>query len=162
MNKMRNIIFLTSVPLLGLLLDADAALATQAHGSPEGIYAHQIAHIIFAFSMGILIYWLRERNLVKEAGWQLIQYAALFFILWNIDTIAVHFLDEQIDIIQVKRIDFWLMQINANNGQRSLETLYYFVKLDHLLCVPGMLLLYFGLRRLLKDADQNVSETARP
>jgi len=31
----------------GLLLSADAALATQTHGQPEGLYAHQMAHIFF-------------------------------------------------------------------------------------------------------------------
>lgn len=154
-----SIFFLVAV--LCVLFLANPVLATQEHGAPEGIYAHQIAHVIFAFSMGILIYWLRQRNLVREAGWRLIQYASLFFILWNIDAFAVHFLDEQIDIIQVKRINFWQMQINAGNGRRSLAALYYFVKLDHLLCVPGMLFLYFGLRRLLKDADRNISEKAQ-
>lgn len=150
------IFFLMAV--LCVLFLASPAQATQPHGPPEGIHVHQIAHIIYAFSMGILIYWLRQRNLVKEAGWRLIQYAALFFILWNMNAFAVHFLDEQAGIILVRRIHFWQMQITAVNGRRSLEALYYFVKLDHLFCVPGMLFLYFGLRRLLKAAGQNISE----
>ncbi|MDF1593127.1 MAG: hypothetical protein P1P89_16555 [Desulfobacterales bacterium] len=144
------------------LINPDLALATQAHGAPEGIYAHQMAHLIFAFSMGFLIYWQRKRNLVREAGWRFIQYAALFFILWNIDTFVVHLLDEQFNIIQVKRINLWQMQINVITGHRSLNVLYYFTKLDHLLCVPGMLFLYFGLRRLSEEAGQNISENTQP
>ena len=150
------VFFVTAV--LGVLFLAGPAQATQPHGPPEGIHVHQISHLIFAFSMGILVYWLRQRNLVKEAGWRLIQYAALFFILWNLNAFAVHFLDEQVGVILVKRINFWQVQINAVNGRRSLEALYYFVKLDHLFCVPGMLFLYFGLRRLLKEARQNSSQ----
>ena len=65
-------------------------MATQAHGEPEGILAHQLAHLFFILSMGVLIYWLRERNLVVEKAWRCIQYSALFFILWNLDTILAH------------------------------------------------------------------------
>ena len=39
--------------------------------------------------------------------------------------------------------------------------LYYAAKLDHLLCVPAMLFLYFGLRRLLKAAGQRRAGQAR-
>ena len=75
---------------------ATPALATQTHGQPEGLYVHQIAHLFFIISMGILEFWLRQRNLIKEKGWKYIQLAAVLFILWNIDAIIVHFLDEQI------------------------------------------------------------------
>ena len=54
-----------------------AALAVQEHGAPEGLYAHQFAHLFFLASMGLLIYWLRQRQLVRQAGWRYIQYAAL-------------------------------------------------------------------------------------
>ena len=137
-----------------MLLLAEPAFATQAHGAPEGLYAHQMAHFFFIVSMGILIYWLRERKLVKIVGWRYIQYAALFFILWNLDAFFVHFLEEQIDLIDVRRLDGWLISINAANHSEAVIWLYYAAKLDHLLCVPALLFLYFGLRRLLKDTDK--------
>lgn len=135
----------------------DHALATQAHGAPEGVYAHQLAHIFFMISMGFLIHWLRERKLVKDSGWRFIQYSAFFFILWNMDTFFVHLLDDQLGIIQIKRIGLEYLQINALNGSKSLETLYYIAKLDHLLCVPALFFLYLGLRRLLKEDHLIVS-----
>ena len=99
--------------------------ATQAHGAPEGIVAHQLAHIFFIVSMGVLIYWLRERNLVVEKAWRYIQYSALFFILWNLDTIFAHLFDEQLRLIRVTRIGLWDIQIDTGNGSRGLAWLYY-------------------------------------
>lgn len=155
-----SVFFLTS--FLWTFFIPDHALATQGHGGMDGVYIHQLSHIFFAVSMGILIYWLRQRNLVNEAGWRFIQYAALFFILWNVDAIMVHLLDDQLDIIHVKKIDLWHVQINAENGQRGLETLYYIAKLDHLFCVPALFFLYAGLRRLLKETKIDVSRNEQP
>ena len=142
--------------IVALVLVSEPALATQAHNAPEGLYAHQLAHIFFIISMGVLIYWLRERKLVEAVGWRYIQYAALFFILWNLDAFCVHLLEEQIAVIEIQRIDPWKISITAANHSIALTWFYYAVKLDHLLCVPALLFLYFGLRRLLKEADTKV------
>ena len=142
--------------LVGFILFCDGpALATQAHGAPEGLYAHQLAHLVFIVSMGVLIYWLRARRPVQETGWRYIQYAALFFILWNLDAFCVHLLEEQSALIEVQRLADWQMRITAAHPSGlSLKWLYYAAKLDHLLCVPAMCFLYFGLRRLMVDTQK--------
>lgn len=135
----------------GIILFPSLALATQGHGGIEGVYAHQIAHIFFIISLAVLIYWLRTRKLVQTNGWRLIQYSALFFILWNIDTITVHTLDDQFGIIQAETIGVWQIQIADAFDHNFLKHIYYVIKLDHLLCVPALLFLYFGLRRLIVE-----------
>jgi hypothetical protein len=140
-------------------LEPAAAWATQAHAAPEGIIGHQIAHAVFVFSMAILIYWLRERRLVEHAGWKYIQYAALFFILWNLDAFLAHLLDEQLLWIRVEKIDFWHRHIIAQRGAEGWASLYYLIKMDHLLCVPAMLFLYLGLKRLLKTLPSENNES---
>ncbi|HSO17908.1 MAG TPA: hypothetical protein VLT88_00535 [Desulfosarcina sp.] len=127
------------------------ALATQGHAGIEGVWVHQFAHLFFLFSMLLLIYWLRQAGLVREPGWRSIQYAALFFILWNVDTILVHFLDEQIRAVQVENLPGWRIHVAAAPGREGLAALYYLVKLDHLLCVPAMVFLLLGLRHMLND-----------
>jgi hypothetical protein len=144
-----HVLFLTV--FLGVLLFSDYALATQGHGGIEGVYVHQLAHLFFIVSMGSLIYWLRQRGLVRESGWKYIQYSAFFFILWNLDAITIHFLDDQFDIIQTERIGVWQIQINDIFNNDHLKILYYFARLDHLLCVPAIFFLYIGLKRLLKE-----------
>ena len=137
-----------------ILFIAQPALATQAHSAPEGLYAHQLAHIFFIVSMGVLIYWLRARQLVKMVGWRHIQYAALFFILWNMDAFCVHLLEEQIALVEVQRLDGWQIRISSPpNAGLPYGWLYYAAKLDHLLCVPALLFLYSGLKRLLNETD---------
>jgi hypothetical protein len=108
-----------------VLLFTEPAFATQAHSAPEGLYAHQLAHIFFIISIGVLIYWLRERKLVQAVGWRYIQYAALFFILWNLDAFSVHLLEEQIAVIDVQRIDpwkIWLPNAPGNWAFRNTNT----------------------------------------
>ena len=146
------------LPILGglfyIIVTADAACATQTHGAPEGIYAHQFAHLFFLFSMGTLVYWLQARRLVQESGWRHIQIAALLIMLWNIDAFAVHLLDEMPGTLKVEYIDFWWIKIQARHHQKVLEILYYIAKLDHLLCVPALVFLYAGLKRLFRESRE--------
>lgn len=148
--------------LMAILIVAEPALATQAHGEPEGLYAHQLAHFFFIISMGVLIYWLRERQLVRALAWRYIQYSALFFILWNLDAFSVHLLEEQLAVLDVRRIDPWTISVTAPHQPDALIWLYYAAKLDHLLCVPALLFLYFGLRRLLSETESRDPEVISP
>jgi hypothetical protein len=143
---------------LSVLFFPEQAMATQTHGGLEGIYAHQFAHLFFIVSMGILIFWLRERDLVREKGWRFIQYSAVFLILWNFDTFLVHLLDEQLEIINVSKIDAARILIESSRGGRLIEAFYYAAKLDHLFCVPAMWFLYSGLRCLLKETNTGLQE----
>ena len=163
--QMNHTIRLTLFFLISLTLPIVApstALATQGHGGIEGVYAHQIAHIFFIISMGGLIYWLRQRRLVREKGWRMIQLSAFFFILWNLDAFLVHLLDDQLKIVQVKRIGLLKIQLTDLYDSPSLKALYYVAKLDHLLCVPAIVFLYLGLKRLVKEQRLNVALKEQP
>jgi len=135
---------------LAVLFYSEQAMATQKHGGIEGVIVHQMAHIVFAGAMALLIYWLRQHELVVNQGWRRIQYAAVFFLLWNINAFIVHFLEEQVDILDMAQIELWQLRLQAQPGFEWSAWLYYVVKLDHLLCVPAMICLYSGLKRLLE------------
>jgi hypothetical protein len=132
------------------LCQPSAAWAIQAHGGVEGVYAHQMAHLFFAFSMGLLIYWLRKRRLVSLRGWRYIQYAALCFIFWNGDAFLGHWLEEQSGLVAYQRIGLMHISLSMAQGYEWVGPLYYLVKLDHLLCVPALMFLFLGLRWLLR------------
>jgi hypothetical protein len=136
----------------------EEVLATQVHKGLEGLVGHQIGHIFFIFSMGILIYWLRERKLIRETGWRFVQYAALFFILWNLDALVVHYLDGRHDLFQTIDEGTWDARIHLLEGPKGLAVLYYLVKMDHLLCLPAIVFLYLGLRQLLKQDQASRSQ----
>lgn len=142
---------LLTVWLVVIMFPAPAA-ATQGHSGVEGVYVHQLAHLYFTFSMGTLIYWIRRRELILEKGWRYIQYSALFFILWNMDAFAVHFLDEQISAVSISMKDPFHIQISTGTGAEWIRYFYYLAKLDHLLCVPALIFLYLALRSLLRES----------
>lgn len=138
--------------LLGAcLLFPGTAAATQVHPPEEGVWVHQLGHVAFILSMAALIYWLRQRKLNRMSGWRYIQFSALFGILWNIDAIVVHYIEDMEDIfefVDVGELDRW---IHVVGGHDYLSLLYYFGRMDHLLCVPTILFLYLGLKHLLHD-----------
>ena len=136
----------------------DALYAFQEHGGPEGLHVHQMAHVFFAFSMGLLIYWLRRRKLVAVRGWRYIQYAALLLIVWNIDALWGHWLEESSGLIDTRRSGPMSISITAVDGYEWLIPLYYAAKLDHLICVPALAFLFLGLRRLLHEHAEQVEE----
>ena len=148
-SQLRSIL---SIVCLAVIMFPVPVAATQGHFGVEGVYVHQLAHLYFIFSMGTLIYWIRKRGLVREKGWRYIQYSAIFFILWNIDAFAVHFIDEQISAVVVSQTDPFHLHITTREGFEWIRYLYYLAKLDHLLCVPAMILLYLALRNLLRES----------
>ena len=144
--------FIGLMAILIWLCQPAAVHAVQTHGGPEGLIVHQFAHLFFAFSMGLLIYWLRKRGLVSRRSWRYIQYAAIFFIAWNLDAFCSHWLLEQSGFIAVENIHSMQMRVTSYERFHGLAEIYYLSKLDHLLCVPAMLFLLLGLRRLYKSS----------
>lgn len=162
---MRTIIRNILIALAGVgtvALCAAPAAAIQAHSDPEGIVIHQMGHLFLVVSLGLLIYWLRDRKLIAQAGWRYIQYAALFLILWSLDAFIAHLLDEQLQLVYKVPVDTWRIQLSVPRGPNFLGVLYYFAKLDHLLCVPALWFLHKGLKHLLAEAEASDTPSAAP
>ncbi len=130
---------------------APPVYATQGHGGIEGTLVHQAAHLLFALAMGILVFRIKRDDLSVEKGWRHVQYAALLFIVWNVDVIFVHFVDEQMNLVTVARLSTG--QLRIDSPIPGLPFLYYIAKLDHLLCVPAIGFLWVGLRQLVAQAE---------
>jgi len=125
--------------------------ALQFHSSSEGIITHQIGHMFFLFSMVVLMFIISGKGLTAHKGWRLIQLSAFFFILWNGCAITAHFLDNQIYAVSVERLAKGYAKIRTQNHSGLLGWTYYTLKLDHLLCVPAMFLMYKGLSCLVDE-----------
>ena len=132
-----------------LLFPGNMAIATQLHVTSEGIITHQIGHTMFLFSMGVLIFTIRGKRLDSQKGWQMIQLGAFFFILWNLDALFAHMLDNQIMVVSTQTLSFSTIEIYSESP--LIAWVYYFLKLDHLLCVPAMFFVYRGLSVLVQD-----------
>jgi hypothetical protein len=127
------------------------AFAIQLHVGNEGIIVHQLGHIFFLLSMVGLMFTINSKQMTRQKGWRLIQYAALFFIFWNINTLVAHFLDNQIEVVRIETLSLTKMTIVTQSDSQLMAMIYYLLKLDHLWCVPAMVFLYKGLDCLLKD-----------
>lgn len=143
-----------AVMAAGIFLFPIDGYATQLHASSEGIITHQIGHLFFLFSMVVLIFTVTGKGLDKQKGWRLIQYSAFLFILWNLDAIAAHFFDNQIHAVKIETISLFKAKIITHNNSSVLTWFYYGLKLDHLLCVPAIFLLFRGLTHLVDDQKQ--------
>lgn len=152
----------SSLLCLALFFAAEPALATQTHGEPEGLVVHQIAHLFFLLSMGTLAYWIQAHGLSRQRAWRLIRYAAIMLMVWNTDAFIAHLLDEQTGLIAVHQIDAVHLSIVPRPGFELLAPFYYLVKLDHLFCVPALVLLYLGLRTLLRNAETGTGISEEP
>ena len=157
-------VLLFFIPLMGILLLGElvfpgSALAIQFHQGSEGIVVHQVGHLFFLLSMVVLVFIITGKQLNREKGWRMIQYSAILFILWNLDTIFAHFFDNQIQEISVENMSLWQVKISARSGSDLMVLFYHSLKLDHLLCVPALFFFYQGLTLLLaqgknqKDKD---------
>ena len=127
------------------------AWATQLHTSSEGIITHQIGHLFFLFSMVVLFFTITGKELDKFKGWRMIQASAFFFVLWNLDAIAAHFLDNQLRTVWIETISIDRIRIITDSNSSLLAWTYYILKLDHLFCVPAIFFLYRGLSLLVHD-----------
>lgn len=144
---MRVVVFF----LLFCLGAVSPVYATQGHGGIEGTLVHQAAHLLFALAMGFLVFRIKRDDLPVEKGWRHVQYAALLFIVWNVDVIFVHLVDEQMNLVTVERLSTG--QLRIDSSVPGLSLLYYIAKLDHLICVPAIGFLWVGLRQLLTQAE---------
>ncbi|MGD8389235.1 MAG: hypothetical protein PVG49_18960 [Desulfobacteraceae bacterium] len=130
--------------LAAAILSPEGASALQVHPAPEGLYAHQIGHAFFTVAMGMFVFWLQRRGLAGNRGWRYIQVACVFLAAWNLAAMSGHILELHLTEGAVA---------SAAGSQPPLWVwILYGLKMDHLLCVPGMAFLYAGLRRLRFEA----------
>jgi hypothetical protein len=139
----------TAFIVLSALFSPEVAWAFQSHPAPEGLYVHQLAHVIFSVAMGILAYWLQVNSFVQQRGWRLIQISCILFILWNLNTILGHWVEERVAADAVIGEPDWTQRIILDS---TMTRLYYALKLDHLVSVPAMICLFLGIRSLHKAA----------
>ncbi|MFP7753124.1 hypothetical protein ACLG6S_00445 [Thermodesulfobacteriota bacterium B35] len=134
-----------------LLFDATPALAIQAHGAPEGLYVHEIGHILYGLAMlGFTLRVLRSTRLSRKPGWRLMSRGTLLLFLWNIWAFIAHIIDAAIPASHFLTDSGGLQSILVLRS--GIDYLYCLFRMDHLLCVPALLLIYLGLRHMVASA----------
>lgn len=136
--------------LIPLLVSAESAWALQSHGAPEGIYVHQLAHILFSAGLAYLFWHTRKTQEVTSKGWIFLQVFCVILIFWNILAFSGHAAFEHLSYADY---------INKNTlGERLagpitfIKGLYYITKMDHFLMVPALFALVVSLRSFYLQA----------
>ncbi len=126
------------------LFNPNIAWALQTHGAPEGLYVHQMAHVLF---MGALVYlfWDIRRSSFHERGWAYLQLFCLMMFLWNFIAFTGHATHLHMEPTDFSSGDSYL-QREMLFPLTPLKITNYFTKLDHLISVPALFFLYLSLR----------------
>jgi hypothetical protein len=148
---MKKNIFLYAVPVVTLLpaLFPVPAYAIQTHGAPEGLYVHQIGHILFATAMIGFAARIRSSRLADEQAWSFMSIGAILFALWNGWAFLGHILNELIPQTDFSRGSTGLQSVLDLHA--PVDVLYYLFKMDHLLCVPALVFIYIALKRMTRQ-----------
>lgn len=142
--------------IMVLAMFPDIISASQTNLNPEAIYIKQLAHLFFMLSMVFLINRLRHRKLTEKAGWRHIRYSALFFILWSANAFCLNFLEKQAMWSKMAIFGEWQARVSSSPGSWA-EKINCLARLDIFLCLPALLFLYYGLKKIT-DENQKVSE----
>jgi len=113
------------------------------HGAPEGLYVHQMAHVLFAAALLFLLYILHYRPIGSGTAWRFFKLSILFFLAWNIDAFVVHWL--ALGLSEEYFVGGPLLAQRLAGPIDAERLVYYLGRFDHLLCLPAM---YFLIRSL--------------
>ena len=156
-TKQRSLQVLT-INLLLALLSASPALAIQSHGPPEGLYVHLFGHILYGLAMVGFALRIRISRLAKDMAWRFMAVGALLLACWNAWAIFAH--------IVAKNIPAGHFLLNEQGIRTALVMdtpvawFYYLLKMDHLICVPALVLIYLALRKMNSRASSTTAGNA--
>lgn len=136
--------------LLLFLAGVEPAWAIQRHGEPEGLYVHQMGHLLFFLAVIYLYFRLRMDPVRQGPGWRWMRLACLIFALWNVLTFTGHWLEELMPNPPFAG-DGSPWNRELAQAPFGIALGFYLSKFDHLLSVPGMICVVLGLRHFLSE-----------
>ena len=119
------------------------AFAVQAHGEPEGLVSHQVAHILFISGMIYLLYRVYS-NRITGPGWFEFRGFLWLIISWNILTFTGHWMREFVNPDRFMKDGEHIISFAITD---LFDAVFYLTRLDHLLLVPSFLFLVVALHK---------------
>lgn len=135
---------------LAVCLSPSPALAIQTHGGMEGLYSHQIGHLLFLVAVLVLAARLRGDPGATSRGWRYVKASCLLFAAWNAVAFCGHWLEEGLPGPAFVGGTGVFSRVLAEMPAWK-AIVYYLCKLDHLLAVPAMLFFLLGLRAFRRE-----------
>jgi hypothetical protein len=148
--KRHPYIHIIPIILLVLFSCVENCWALQSHGAPEGIYVHQMAHLLFTGALGYLYWHTRTSPVIKSKGWKYLQIFCFFLIAWNLIAFTGHEAFSHLAPTDFIDTNTWKEQLAP--PITGMKVLYYLTKMDHFLNVPGLFALVISLRTFYREA----------
>ena len=150
---MKNLSHFTPILFFLLLSWAPSdCWALQPHAAPEGLYVHQMSHILFMGALIYLFWHTRRTPELKGRGWIYLQIFCLLFAGWNLLALVGH---ESIKLLELSDfIDKASWNERLAPPITPIKLLYFVTKMDHLIYVPALVALVVALRTLAKEAEE--------
>jgi hypothetical protein len=152
--KQANKFYLTVLTLFCFIGRAENAWALQSHPPPEGIYVHQMAHILFMGALAYLYWHTRRTPAIESNGWKYLQIFCIILFLWNLMAFTGHEIARYLPPTDI--IDRNSLQEQIAAPITFIKALYYFTRMDHFLNVPALLALVISLRTFYLEVRKEV------
>ncbi len=138
--------------LVLLLMLPENAWALQPHAAPEGLYVHQMAHILFMAALAYLYLHTRKTTALISKGWRYLRIFCLLFFLWNLVALIGHSM-----VLYLTPEDFinrgtWDAQITPPLD--FIKMVYFLSTMDHFLFVPALFSLFLSLQTFYREAQK--------
>ena len=155
MKRMHLPLYLSVITLVALL-HPESAWALQPHSAPEGLYVHQMSHLLFSGALIYLFLHTRRTPELRGRGWLYLQLFCILFTCWNLLALVGHEAAKFLSVADFIDRSNWNEQIAGPIS--PIKLLYFLTKMDHLLYVPALLSLVIALRIFSKEAEQEQGE----
>ena len=131
------------------------ALALQVHGEPEGLYVHQMAHLLYVLALGYF-FWDIRRTAFTGRGWRYLQLFCVLMAVWNLLAFGGHAAGVYLEPESLSQTDCYLQTRLVGPFDLN-KFLYFIAKLDHLICVPALGFLFLGIRSFYRSVAEQPS-----
>jgi hypothetical protein len=132
------------------------AMALQTHGAPEGLYVHQMAHLLFIGALAYLYWHTRRTQETSGKGWKYFQLFCLFLIAWNALAFTGHSTYEHLEAGDFIDQNTWAAKLAYPITFKKI--LFYLAKMDHFLIVPALFALVISLRSFYLQAKRGIEK----
>lgn len=157
-EKMKTTNKLICILLFSLVLTAypSQCQAFQAHSPPEGLYVHQMAHLLFGGALAYLYWRLGHSSFFVSLGWYYLRIFCLLFVIWNVMTFTGHASYSYLSVGDFANRDTW--QSTVVWPITPVKILYYIGRFEHLTSVPAIFYLFLGLRVFCREAREEADK----
>ena len=131
-------------------LKPENCYALQSHGAEEGLYVHQMAHIIFMAALVYLYWHTRITTDLVGRGWRYLRLFCILFFCWNLMALIGHWAGHSLQPGDIINQDSWRAQLVL--PLTRLKFFYYLARMDHFLSVPALFFLFLSLRTFYFEA----------